>query len=307
MATQKTRQVIGVRRFASLLNNQRCTLCGKQLEYCRCTCTWCKGPMYEHVKGGGYIRHMCPVKHRRVEGARKVESGAGQVEAPRMLERIPVMKTKMEYVEALELAYRLRADLARFCERVVIAGSLRRRCAQIGDIELVAIPKMEVATDLFGRVTERRALLDEYLARRYEVVKGGEKYKQIRLPGSEMVCDLFLQPDPATWGVNLAIRTGSADFARWLVTDRLHGGGKPNHLAIRDARVWDGSVALETPEEEDFFEVLGVRWIEPEERVSGLWGKEREKVLNKENLTLPTGVQRARPGPFPKGKGRLPL
>lgn len=206
------------------------------------------------------------------------------------------MKGKMPYGEGFALAYALRASLAPYCERLEMAGSLRRRKAEIGDIELVAIPKMmETRLDLFGESRAVVSRLDDVLAEmQYPILKSGSRYKQFGLPQG-ITCDLFLQPDPATWGVNFTIRTGSADFAQWLVTDRRLGGAKPGFLTIRDALVWHGGEIVPTPEEEDFFRVLGVKWIEPERRTAGAWGKATQRWLVEPALT---------PSPLPVGEGR---
>jgi len=133
----------------------------------------------------------------------------------------------------------------------------------------VAIPKIEEIRDLFQQVIGRRSLVDECLGNRFTIVKGGEKYKQILV--GNIPCDLFLQPDPATWGVNFALRTGSADFSKWLVTWRNNGGALPNQMYVRDARLWELGRVIETAEERDFFEAIGLKWIEPEDRKEGLW------------------------------------
>lgn len=63
----------GIRRYAFLLANQRCTLCGKRPEYCRCKCSWCTNPLWEQVKGAGWVRHVCTCKNKMVKGAKGYE------------------------------------------------------------------------------------------------------------------------------------------------------------------------------------------------------------------------------------------
>ena len=41
--------------------------------------------------------------------------------------------------------------LAPYCERLAIAGSIRRRKPDVGDIELLCIPRLGQATDLWGK------------------------------------------------------------------------------------------------------------------------------------------------------------
>ena len=195
------------------------------------------------------------------------------------------MKSKMPYDEAFALAYLLRQQLAPYCERIEIAGSIRRRKPECGDIELVAIPKIEPVVDLLGETVDQRSLLDQVLLDRYTVLKGKDKYKQVLV--DDVPVDIFIQPDPATWGVNFAIRTGSADFAKWLVTSRFDGGALPGNMRVEGARVWRQGAVLETPEEEDVFKAIGIRWIEPEERVNGFWRRTREYALQELEQSRP--------------------
>lgn len=190
---------------------------------------------------------------------------------------------KRPYAVVLPIADRLLESLSKYCFRIELAGSLRREKAEVGDIEIVAIPiPLNARLD---NTIEAPYLLDEWLRQLAEkkltVIKNGDKYKQFKFrtqKGHEYKVDLFLQPDPATWGTNFMIRTGSADFSHWMVTPRSKGGAVPcNDLGqpifyCRDARWWEvGGTVLDTPEEEDVFKLLGVEWIHPRERTDGFW------------------------------------
>ncbi len=184
---------------------------------------------------------------------------------------------RLSLAQARGVAEYVVAKLRWGCERIEVAGSVRREKAHdIGDIELVAIPKFrEEPANLFE--TRQVSVLDEEIGRLGTVLKGAgalsSKYKQVRVLGQYTV-DLFIQPDPATWGVNFALRTGSVDFAKWLVTPASCGGALPVGMMVREARVWvrGRREPEETPEEMDFFRLLGLEWIEPRERDAGRWG-----------------------------------
>lgn len=170
------------------------------------------------------------------------------------------MKRSMSLTDGERLAARISAALAPYCARIEVAGSIRRRRPQVGDVEIVCQPKM--GADLFGQPyplpvpTERLG--------RHEV--SGDRYRKIILP-ENIQLDLFIVLPPAQWGVIFAIRTGGAEFSRRLVTSRLHGGFLPNDLFIRDGAVYrlDGKI-IPTPEESDFFALLGINFIPPQER-----------------------------------------
>ena len=179
---------------------------------------------------------------------------------------------KRPYADALTIAQQLLAALEPGCTRSIIAGSLRRRKPEIGDIEIVALPKLEPVSDMFGDVVlgQEVNLLDVALAALAPLhyTKNGPKYKQFSFDG--MTVDLFLASS-ATWGAVATIRTGSADFTHWLVTERRHGGACPGGMSFREGRIWFAGAALDTPEERDVFEAVEQPWIEPVERVEGRW------------------------------------
>ena len=56
---------------------------------------------------------------------------------------------KMKLEAAIQIAERVKSALAPYCERIEIAGSVRRRKADVGDIELVCIPRMVQAPGVF--------------------------------------------------------------------------------------------------------------------------------------------------------------
>jgi len=99
-------------------------------------------------------------------------------------------------------------------------------------------------------------------------LKNGERYKQFLWHGVSV--DLFIAT-PDTWGCVATIRTGSADFTRWLVTSRRYGGACPSHLKFGEGRIAEGVHLLETREEADVFNALGIPWVEPVDRVTGRW------------------------------------
>lgn len=185
-------------------------------------------------------------------------------------------KLKLSLDDARSEAERLVELLAPACERIRVAGSIRRRCEYVGDIELVTIPKVDEQSDMFGRRYGQISQLDEQLG---ELVgrgvlqpgdKNGSRYKQLTLPRWGMQVDLFITT-PERWGVVFMIRTGSADFSRWMVTSKAKGGALPLSYRINEGRVWVASLAVDTPEEEDVFEAVGVPWIEPPARKKGFW------------------------------------
>ena len=203
--------------------------------------------------------------------------------------------TRVALRPAARLADKIAAVLSSACDRIEVAGSIRRDEPEVGDIEIVAIPAT-MPGGLFGQTSVSRLdpILRDLVAegRLARGLADGERYKQFQIPAAGgLRLDLFLVTFE-TWGVQLAIRTGPADFSRELVTERCRGGRLQDGLTIGRGRVWrtdqvargmvdysdgtggslflpmDGAQPLDTPEEADFLALAG-GWIEPAERHVG--------------------------------------
>jgi DNA polymerase/3'-5' exonuclease PolX len=175
---------------------------------------------------------------------------------------------KQPYAGMKRCADALVEKLRPTCARIEIAGSLRRQKPFCSDIELVAvpIPVLDLIGEPLGTETEVDRLLDTLPV---TFTKRGRKYQQFWFDGTSapFYVDLFLQPDPATWGVNFLVRTGSAEFSHRMVTPASYGGYKPDGFEIREARVWRNGQLIATPEEGDVFELWSMDFIRPEERL----------------------------------------
>lgn len=176
-------------------------------------------------------------------------------------------KIKLPLIDGMIIARRLRALLAPACERIEIAGSLRRLKPEVGDIELVCIPRR--APNLLGEPGESilSGLLVSLLREGVLLPahKNGEKYKQFywgELPALQI--DLFITT-PEEWGLRFTLSTGPKEFNQRLVLSRQRGGLLPSCYEIRGNRVWFKNTPLPTSEERDLFALIG-GWVPPEER-----------------------------------------
>lgn len=160
----------------------------------------------------------------------------------------------MEYTEALEIAERVKALLAPHCERIEIAGSIRRKKPEVKDIEIVAIPK-PYQTGLFqDGIAE--------IVSQWEKVKGELpcKYTQRILPEG-IKLDLFFA-EPGNWGLIFAIRTGSAEYSHKV----LATGWVARGYHSKDGWLHVGKKVYEVREEIDLFNRLSIPFVEPEFR-----------------------------------------
>lgn len=183
---------------------------------------------------------------------------------------------KVAYQDAMAYAQLLVERLGVHFERLEIAGSLRRKRAMVGDIELVGILKEE-KRGLFGLVerTSVEAVIDHMYSMGYRTIKAGEKYVQFArsVPqlgsnndeAERLNVDLFICT-PENWGGILMIRTGSAAFSRKMMTRASLGGWCPDDMRFMDGRLWRYGVAIDVPEEADLFREMGLAYVRPEER-----------------------------------------
>lgn len=153
----------------------------------------------------------------------------------------------------------LMSFLVRYCERVKIAGSVRRGKSEVGDVELVLVPKMAGKVNLAWKFLDRLTAVGILP----EPSKAGPKYRCYLASSARPQLDLFAVTPPAQWGAILAIRTGPAEFSKGLVTALLRHG-----MRCQDGAVRKGNKAIPTSEETDFFALCGVPWTEPARRIA---------------------------------------
>jgi len=171
-----------------------------------------------------------------------------------------------DYTYALQVATEIVQSLRLLCERIEIAGSIARQQAEVGDIEIVAIPRKFRLC--FGQPPDPILAVLEHAG--WEAIKNGERYKQLLSDKYGLALDLFLVLPPAQWGVIKVLRTGPAEFSHWVVTNQKCGGALPDEYRVSEGRVCKKADGTEvpTPEEQDFLDLLGLGWIEPEKRAA---------------------------------------
>lgn len=199
-------------------------------------------------------------------------------------------ETKYPAGQMLTKALSFMSLIVDVCERLQIGGSLRREKPLVGDIELIAIPKFKSHLNLLevrcadllrvGYVTKR-------LNKNGVPIAWGQPGKPSREKAvvfSGVPLDLFIVLPDRQWGPTFLIRTGPGDANEALVTQdgivNQHGirGTLPEYLAFRDGSIWRGDERLDTPEEADVFDALGMPYIPPNERsiqAYQLWARRR--------------------------------
>lgn len=161
---------------------------------------------------------------------------------------------KYPYAEAHRIALDVLEQLRPYCIRAEIAGSLRRKKSEVGDIEIVAIPK-PFETGLFQSGIAS-------VVNQWEKVKGELpcKYTQRILPEG-IKLDLFFAEE-GNWGSILAIRTGSAEYSHRV----LANGWVKEGFKSEGGYLFKEGKRYEVREEQDLFQMARVAYIEPEGR-----------------------------------------
>ncbi len=174
------------------------------------------------------------------------------------------MTTRLDYADAYRLAKEAAVELAPTLDKLKAVGSLRRRSLVIGDIEFLARPHFE--RDLSGELAD--PVLDEVRRVMHELgtwVKGADRQMVITdLLGHEGVrLELFIVHPPASWGSQLAIRTGPMELSRICMIRMQERGFKHvNGYAMRLGS-W---VQEPTDTEEQFFALAGLDCLAPRAR-----------------------------------------
>ncbi len=166
----------------------------------------------------------------------------------------------MELKQAQEIAEKVKAELMPCCERLEIAGSIRRKKEFVHDIDIVLIPS-------------NQGMLLYTLLQMGKIKSGAGKLFRVEPSKYGVMLDIYVAT-PETWATLLLIRTGSARHNIKLCSlakskgMRLKADGSglirwaPNQTEYDNAA--DERVAGDT--EESIFQALGLAYVPPEKR-----------------------------------------
>lgn len=207
--------------------------------------------------------------------------------------------TRIDRADAIAIAKRFVAQIEDCTDQLIVAGSLRRRLAKVGDIEIVAQPKIGIeqteTVGLFGSEIKRRDvdLLDAHLTmlldmdivqRRHKsdgsLMGWGAKAKYFTYQGAriDLFCAVNDEPapiaEPDRFGWILMLWTGPYKFSKQLVVARgkRTNDGRPGLLPphIKPSEGWltyrVSGERIETPTEQAVFDLFGLPYREPWER-----------------------------------------
>ena len=170
----------------------------------------------------------------------------------------------MELEKAKDIAKKIKAVLETSCERITIAGSIRRQKPDVGDIELLAIPKYVAGDDMLDAKIQTMIYFDMlgYRLNKLGSKTYGPKNKLLVHIPSGIGVDIFSTTEQC-WPVALVVRTGGKVTNQRIATRALQRGMKFRAYG-------DG---FDTPgghnrclSEREVFEAVGLPYLEPWER-----------------------------------------
>ena len=167
----------------------------------------------------------------------------------------------MQIKTASRIASAIRKDLEPYCERIEVAGAVRRgNVRDLSTIDLVAISKVDMQPDVFMQMQPAgRDRLFRHIRNEYDVTQGGrDGQKQCTFHVCDSIAVTVSLATPETWGYILALRTGPAGRSRALVIKLKRAGYEPEGgRLLRDRKMVPVTV------EQNLFAMAGVRYVKP--------------------------------------------
>jgi len=178
--------------------------------------------------------------------------------------------TRLDLADADRIAGAVRAQID---GESIVAGSVRRRCPTVGDVEVLvhaaATVRLDVAAGgLYPGLYSYRGA--------WETIRGGHvcndpthrqswKQWQLRDRTGAITLDLY-RFDDFNRGSMLLIRTGPAAFSKRFVTELRRRGLRHEGGYVRSSAEPVGEAIVPCPLEKDAFALAGMAWVEPEDR-----------------------------------------
>jgi DNA polymerase (family X) len=161
---------------------------------------------------------------------------------------------ELDLKEAERLAHQFKAAVEAQCERIEVAGSIRRQKTKVHDIDFVVVTKNDA---------DWQKISDKLKHLKAKSNCSGNSVIKAFLPCQNSLFQVdFYRAKPSTFGIHLLVRTGSADHNVWLAGYAISKGMR---IKYSEGLIKDNSViAGET--EKGVFEALGLPCPLPSER-----------------------------------------
>jgi len=170
----------------------------------------------------------------------------------------------MELNRARTIAEEIMGLLDGSCDRKEIAGSIRRRKPDVGDIEILCIPRFEGGADSLDRRVQGlmfQGVLALRLNRLGRKVYGPKNKLMVHVP-SGIGVDIFSTTEEC-WPVSLVVRTGGKQ-TNIRISMAAQERGYQFHAYGSGFSTANGEIVCHS--EQEVFEAVGLPYQAPEER-----------------------------------------
>ena len=161
---------------------------------------------------------------------------------------------ELDFKEAERLADQFKAAVEPQCDRIEVAGSIRRQKTKVHDIDFVVVTKTDA---------EWQKISDKLKHLKAKPNCSGNSVIKAFVPCQNGLFQVdFYRAKPSTFGIHLLVRTGSAEHNMWLAGYAISKGMR---IRYSEGLIKEGSViAGET--EKGVFEALSLPYPLPSER-----------------------------------------
>jgi len=166
----------------------------------------------------------------------------------------PAVLAELDLEEAGKLAESIKAAVEAHCDKIEVAGSIRRQKPKVHDIDFVVVAKSEADWKRINEVLKRLKAKPNC---------SGNQLIKAYLPCQNGLFQVdFYRAKPSTFGIHLLIRTGSADHNMWLAGYAISKGMRLKYSEglIKNAEPIAGE------DEKGVFFALGLPYILSNER-----------------------------------------
>lgn len=166
-----------------------------------------------------------------------------------------VVKKDLELKEAEVFAGMLKQNLEKYCKRIEVVGSIRRRKTEVRDIDYVVVAKPE----------QWEVMKTILMSMRARIEAAGERIMRCFVPFNEYShaqVDFYRCPE-TRWGITKLIRTGSTEHNIWLAQRALNKGMRLQYsLGLTNK----AGLILSSRDERSIFKWLDLPYIKPKDR-----------------------------------------
>jgi DNA polymerase (family X) len=165
----------------------------------------------------------------------------------------PVL-AELDLIDAKKTANQVKCLVLTHCDKIEIAGSIRRQKPKVHDIDFVVVAKSDCEWQKISQELKRLKAKPN--------CQGNSIIKAFLPCHSGLFQVDFYRAKPSTFGIHLLVRTGSAEHNVWLAGYAISKGMR---IKYSEGLIKEG-VAVAGETEQGVFEALGLPYPLPSER-----------------------------------------